>query len=187
MSYNAISFTPFDTLPASDLNILAANDASFNDGTGIANLEIGSGHTSVKIDYKFSVYRNAGFNVVGGTAKLAYDAKEFDTGTNFDAVTNNRFVAPVTGFYFFTACVNFQSSTSDAYFVTLYKNNAETKRGYQYANSITETVGMQVSALLSLTASDYIEIFTFNGSGTNKTGAPGSALTYFSGFLLSQT
>lgn len=36
MSYNAITFVAFEVLTAANMNILAANDASFNDGTGIA-------------------------------------------------------------------------------------------------------------------------------------------------------
>lgn len=36
MSYNAITFVAFEVLTAANMNILAANDASFNDATGIA-------------------------------------------------------------------------------------------------------------------------------------------------------
>lgn len=40
MAYTPKTFVPFTPVPASDLNDLAANDASFNDGTGIGNATI---------------------------------------------------------------------------------------------------------------------------------------------------
>lgn len=44
MPYSAIDFTAFQTLTAAQMDTLAANDASFNDGTGIGDDAIQSRH-----------------------------------------------------------------------------------------------------------------------------------------------
>lgn len=187
MSYNAISFTPFDVLPASDLNILAANDASFNNGTGIANLEIGSGHTSLKIDYKFRVYRNASYTTTGTNTliRMPYDAKNFDTGSNVDITTNpGRFTAPIAGFYQFNARWGTGSASSNINNIALFKNGSEVSRG-NFLQYTSNPMGNVVSDLLQLSINDYVEVF-YSSNG-NVVADVGSPYNYFSGFLLSQT
>lgn len=185
MSYNSISFTPFDILPASDLNILAANDASFHDGTGISNLEIGSGHTSVKNDYKFSAYRNAPFNFTSSFVLLTFDTKTFDTGTNYNTSTG-KFTAPVTGFYLFNWQV-YSNTFGDGFNGSLYKNGVEVSRGAQVylGGSPFTTGGENGIKLVSATAGDFFQVYI--ASDTTRTGTPGAEYNYFEGFLLSQT
>ena len=68
MAYASWSVTFGEQPSAAKWNILGTNDASFNDGTGVANLTIGA-TTSVALSYKFSVYRNSAQN--GGSGSPA--------------------------------------------------------------------------------------------------------------------
>lgn len=171
---------------AAKWNILGSNDASFNDGTGIANLTIGA-TTAVENSYKFSVYRNAAQN--GGNAAFAlvqFDTKTFDTGTNVDVVTNKgRFTAPIAGFYHFDAWLTFAAASADGYIVAIYKNGSILRQGNQGFYAGSTTTGAGVSANLSLAANDYIEIYLRNGGGAITVG--NSIRNYFEGFLISTT
>lgn len=163
-------------------NITNANIAS---NAAIAASKISFSSTS--IPYKFSVYRTSAWAQTGGLVETPFDTANFDTGSNVDLVTNKgRFTAPVAGFYLFTAVVTVQMTTTDHFYAMLYKNGSEVKRG-QDVNSGSTTVGGIVTDILSLATNDFVEIYTFNGSGVSKTGSTGSNLTHFSGVLLSAT
>lgn len=131
--------------------------------------------------YKFSVYRNAAWNTPNNTtAKVAFDAETFDTGSNFDSTTNNRFVAPVAGFYYFYSAAAFANSNAR---LMLYKNGSEIKRGSQLV--ATANLGAVVSGLIQLAATDYVEVFLFTAGVA--TGTTGAISTYFDGYLVSIT
>jgi len=131
--------------------------------------------------YKFRVYRTAAFSTPNNTTgKLLFDTKSFDTGTNFDVVTNNRFTTPVAGFYHFDAKVSYANQNA---YLMIYVNGVEVSRGPQIVG--TAVLGAMVSDTLQLAASDYVEVFLF--SAAVSTGSTGSNNTYFSGFLISLT
>lgn len=165
-----------------------ANDAGGGQLTGAA-IATGSQLADRLLNpYKFSVYRNAAWNTSTANQfnKVAFDTKLFDTGTNFDVVTNNRFVAPIAGFYQFSATV--KATTNNAYIqIALYKNGSVIKNGTGF-NSATGSIsaGGVVAGLLQLAATDYIEVYFFD-NGTNDTGLTGSSNTFFDGFLVSAT
>lgn len=129
--------------------------------------------------YKFSVYRAAAQNSTGGAfARVNFDTKEFDTGNNYDATTNYRFVVPVNGFYSFNWAVR-AAITSSNTVASLYKNGVEFKRGVELAaTGLGESTG---SAFVQATAGDYFEIFVF-ASNTAGLGL-GAVTTYFQGKL----
>lgn len=134
--------------------------------------------------YKFRAYRSAAFTSgAGAFAKVALDTESFDTNSNFDAVTNNRYVAPVAGFYQFDgrAGITGNSSTTIA---SLYKNGTEILRGGDIRYTAAPG-GCTVSGLLQLAATDYIELFMFTSGAV--AGDPGVGRTYLSGFLVSRT
>lgn len=133
--------------------------------------------------YKFSVYRNAAWNTPNAAeAKVAFDTETFDTNSNFDSTTNNRYTAPVAGFYYFNAQIGFSTSVNNAY-TLLYKNGAQVKKGSQTV--ATNLGGAQVSAFLQLAANDYVEVYVFTSA--TQTGSTGANNTYFDGFLVSRT
>lgn len=134
--------------------------------------------------YKFSAYDAAGESQTSGTfAKVSLNTKAFDTGSNFDT-TNFRFVAPVAGFYYFTARVRIGSGSATKGQAILYKNGSPARNGNQvYGTGFHAPL---VSGLLQLAASDYVELWQ-EFDGVSATIAPGQAETYLDGFLLSKT
>lgn len=139
--------------------------------------------------YKFSVYRNAAQSVnASTTAKVNFDTESFDTNNNFDAVTNNRYVAPVAGFYLFSATVTATVDGASFYGTYLYKNGVVHKIGSVIVTGTgTAVQAFPVSALIQLAATDYVEVFWANGSGGSKSLAVGASQVYFDGFLVSRT
>lgn len=195
MSYTPKTFNPFAPLPASDMNIMAANDASFNDGTGVASLS--HAVTAIYNPYKFSVYLSADQTGIADATftKVQFNTELFDTNSNYDNATNYRYTAPVTGFYQINAYTSLVSSnnTAVAGIISLYKNGVEFIRG-DLGNPTVGGDGVVfgggLSEFIQLTATDYIEIFIYidTGSGTRlASGSAGSKNNRFSGFLVSRT
>jgi hypothetical protein len=142
--------------------------------------------TSLQNPYKFSVYRNAGWTASNGTqAKVSFDAATFDTGSNFDLVTNHRFVAPIAGFYWFSASVNSTLTAANAALIAFNKNSSQIKVGSWFVQgAATTTGGANISGILQLSINDYIEVFYTGSGGAGGTGANN---TWFDGFLVSTT
>lgn len=145
---------------------------------------------AVNIDnpYKFSVYRAGALSIgAGATAKVTFETESFDTNNNFDAVTNNRYTAPVNGFYNFSAAVSI-AVNANLYGIILYKNGSSVKRGnFSSTGAVATDNIFVVNTLLQLTAGDYIEVFMFNNSGGSAAISVGAEKTYFTGFLVSRT
>lgn len=114
--------------------------------------------------YAFAARRNAAANTGNNAfAKIAFDTEDYDDNSNFDAVTNNRYVAPVNGLYTFHArfsCTT--TSTNQSVIVALYKNGTEVYRGARAVCPTSATiVGVEVVKDLKLSATDYIEAYAF--------------------------
>lgn len=190
MAYSADSFVADEVPTTAKWNKLWNNDASFNDGTGIATGAITSSKIS-GIDksltttdhnpYKFSAYRNAALTPVG-TAKITFDAEDYDTNSNFDATTNNRYVAPVAGFYHFTAGAN--SPTPNRFLIYFYKNGSAIVRGPDFFNGVGS--GTNFGYDMSLAVSDYVEVYINTSNNALAVGS-GTERTYFQGYLISRT
>lgn len=181
MAYTAWSVVFGEQPSAAKWNILGSNDASFNDGTGVAALSFAT--TTLTNPYKFRVYRNSAWTGSASYAKVQFDSEDFDSNSNFDSTTNYRYTAPVTGFYLFSArASNAQTGTSDTA-IALYVNGSLHTTGALYAHTINYDYSAEVTGLISLTASDYVEVY-FKGGSTGRTG---NKDTYFCGYLVSQT
>lgn len=135
--------------------------------------------------YKFSVYRNAALNSASATfTKVNFDTKLYDTSGNFDAITNFRFTAPVSGFYHFSWAVE-SSASASRWIAALYKNTStEVARGsdINVAAAPNSSVG---SKDLQLVAGDTVEVQLF--ANTVIAVSPGLNSCYFDGFLVSLT
>lgn len=133
--------------------------------------------------YKFSAYRSAALTTNASTwTKMPLTAEYFDTNSNFDAVTNYRYTVPVSGFYFFTAYYSTGTSPTRS-IVALYKNGTENNRLFD----VTATVGtISGSAILQLTAADYIEMYYWTQVAVALDVNPSTRPT-FSGYLICQT
>ncbi|GAP53541.1 hypothetical protein AHiyo6_01060 [Arthrobacter sp. Hiyo6] len=140
--------------------------------------------------FKFSAYPATSPGLTASTwTKVPFDTKVFDTSSNFDAVTNYRFTAPVAGFYHLdaTAVIGTSGMSTTAYGqAALYKNGTAVLLGAHEAGSgnANTLVISQVSATLQLAANDYIEFFVFC-SEASRALVGGSGNTYMSGFLVS--
>jgi hypothetical protein len=182
MAYAAFSVVFGEQPSAAKWNILGSNDASFNDGTGIANLATST--TSISNPYKFSAYRATAWTTSNSFALVQFDTENFDTNNNFDVTTNKgRYTAPVAGFYLFSACTG-ESTGTGIHSISIYKNGVKKQQGQNVNVGAASTLST-VTALVQCAASDYIEIYNIGGSGS--TGYTGQDLCWFTGFLVSQT
>lgn len=132
--------------------------------------------------YKFSVHLANNQTVTTNTAtKVTFDTKDFDSGADFDVVTNHRFTAPIAGFYQIQGAA--QNNGDGQFFVAIYKNGSQWKIG---TNVITASglIGGTVGDLMQLSANDYVELWAFS---LNTTITGSGNVTYMSGFLVSVT
>lgn len=107
---------------------------------------------------------NASWTVVG------LDGESWDSHSMHDPATNNsRITAPVTGLYHISAGLIYASNGTNYRYIDVCKNAAgvfdSAKRlGFDVRLGSNDT-SPQVSYYASLTAGDYIEMFTFQNSG----------------------
>jgi hypothetical protein len=171
--------TPANGVTIDGLNI---KDNALTTANSVSNTNI-SGVSTIKLanPYKFSVYRNVLANSGNGVfAVVAFDTKEFDTGSN---VTSGVFTVPVTGFYQFNWAVEYAGSANDCV-TALFRNGTELKRG-SGRTSDNSTKSSGGSCLVSLTAADTIDIRAYATVTTVLNN--GVSVTHFSGFVVSTT
>lgn len=183
MAYASWSVVFGEQPSAAKWNILGSNDASFNDGTGIANMSMAT--TALSNPYKFSAYHNTTQSLTTGS-KISFNTELYDTNSNFASST---YTAPVTGFYNIAASVYMQVTPI---FVApiLRKNGADYLRGATGTSSGQDGSFTINPPLLSLTVGDTLEVYlTFAGGGSKTLygEAPGQLYTYFGGYLVSRT
>jgi hypothetical protein len=139
--------------------------------------------------YKFSAYLSSGQTVANADVKITCQTELFDTNSNYDNVTNFRYVAPVTGFYFFNAAATTFIGNGNVIIAKLFKNGVIAKRGSWASNNTggANTITSNVSAFLSLTASDYVELYTNHSQVSTSTINGTLDQTYFEGYLICRT
>ena len=152
----------------------------------VTNAKLATGIDSAKLSnpYKFSAYRSAAQNSVNGFTKVLCETEVFDTGSNYDAVTNHRFTAPVAGFYFFTGMVAMGVTSTSVWQALLYRNGISMKTG-TLINSAVNYQQSIVSGLIELTVGQYVELYLYSNAAVAL--SPGAPSTYFEGFLVSAT
>lgn len=182
MAYASWSVVYGEQPSAAKWNILGTNDASFNDGTGIADGAV----TPPKWTnpYKFRARRVAAFSTsTSAFKKVTFDTEDFDTNNNFDVTTNiGRYTAPVAGFYQFNARLSVNGQNQSL--IALYKNGSIYQRGSH--QNVAQTVGVDYADTVQLAANDYVEIYVYTDTANAIEVTTGSQ-AYFSGFLVSET
>lgn len=150
-------------------SLLSLADMTPSDGD-LVRWDAGTGNW---VAYSFpkvfvSARNSAGQNVTPATfTKVTLDTEEFDTNNNF---ASNRFTCTVPGLYHFLGQIRGVSNSGGpitSVAASLYLNGSEARRvaiGVGVEGSQTE-----VSALLSLAAADYVELF---GVITTTSGTP---------------
>ena len=124
----------------------------------------------------------------GGQPKVTFEHETFDIGSNYDT-SNSRFVAPVSGVYFFQSILRFvgDNNTLDYGKVMLFINGSINSDLFQFNVRADYMNNSHVngSCLVQLNANDYAEI-NVEMSGNNPVihAHSGGARTYFTGFLV---
>lgn len=146
--------------------------------------------TALKNPYKFSVYKAANQTVTSNTwTKASLDTAIFDTGSNFDLVTNHQFTAPIAGFYQFNGAI-IGGSLGGGSFCQVGINvntfsSVPTYLGVSQDTGVGTSFPIStVSKLIRLSANDTVQLYLFV-SGTTAQG--GSSQFYLDGFLVSTT
>jgi hypothetical protein len=126
----------------------------------------------------FSAYATSGTSVANNTlTKLTFDTEEFDTNNNF---ASSRFTPTVAGYYQISGCIGGAFTTM---LCTIYKNGTEYKRGVTASGASLNQA--TVSSIVYLNGStDYVELYTYQGSGSTQTMSSGINLAYFNGAMV---
>lgn len=133
--------------------------------------------------FKFYAERTTAYNYAAAAlTKFPVATERWDTGNNYDPVTNFRFTVTQAGFYHFFGRTGTANAGSQRMIVMLYKNGAEIARGTDYT---TVTPASIVGVDLQLAVGDYVELFYYC---TNASAIEiGNGLQYFGGHLISNT
>jgi hypothetical protein len=199
MSYTAGSFVADEQPTTAKWNLLWANDASFNDGTGIADDAIIARHisgfdrsnlTTDSNPYKFSAYMNAASQAVTASTvtPLAVDTENFDTNNNLDVTTNKgRYTVPVNGFYVFMGRSRINGTTDGGYMRCSLMVDGFVSLSHNLIRAAgTGSLGVGGTFLVQLTASQYVE-FGVDISNNNSLTGGNTSDSWFAGFLLCRT
>jgi C1q domain len=109
----------------------------------------------------------------------------FDTGSNFDT-SNSKFTAPVAGFYYFDAVVQYHITSSGVEFdLIMYKNGNQIRNTNTLFSVGIGNYNNTIQCLLQLQANDYIELYASCGAAVTINS--GQTITVFDGFLVSIT
>lgn len=140
---------------------------------------------------KSSAYMGSSqLNLTSGSAtKVVFDTENYDPGSNYDPATNYRFTAPVDGYYLIDARITWLGSSvvlDKRYTMFIYKNGASVAWTFNHASLVT-ALSSQITEILSLSATNYIEIFARQDSGVNTVDLDGGSapLSTFDVHLLS--
>lgn len=138
-----------------------------------------------KNPYKFNVGLTSAQNSASGNVKVNLNSVAFDTGSNFDAVTNHRFTAPVSGFYQFNFAVAESGASPTGYWQAFIQKNGTTTLAFGTLATVIQFGASTGSTIVQLSSSDYVELY-LAAQGIFAINAAANA-TFMSGFLVSAT
>lgn len=127
--------------------------------------------TKITINAKARAYLSADQeNIANNTwTKIQLDTEDSDPGGNFDAVTNYRFTAPVTGSYLVFAGALWKNfaAAGKLHMISVYKNGASYLSQKDYAHDTNER-SQKIADMIDLTAGDFLELYVLHqeGAGT---------------------
>ena len=130
----------------------------------------------------FAAYNNASQSISYGTwTKLIYNTESWDTDSAFDSSTNYRWTPGEAGKYLIWANSYLSNATYGDCKLYLYVNGSEASPGIRYAMKQADGSGTELISLVSLSATDYVEMYFYAHGGTAITEANKS---HFGGFKL---
>jgi len=119
---------------------------------------------------KASAYRSATQAIDHGTwTKVQLNNESYDVLSEFDSVTNYRFVASAAGYYMVFGQVTLSVAMADAIrlITRIYKNGSYVLSTDKSTGKL-EDVNQNISGILSLAANDYLELWFNQSSGVSK-------------------
>jgi len=153
------------------------NDA----GNEVLGYDDSDGIISMPLQAGCRVYRASSNQTIasGSVTKVAYDAKTYDVQNEYDASTNYRYTAKQSGYYLAKAQIrwlNFkQYSTSR---LELVKNASVVCRGF-VVSSETRSFTTTVFDVIYLDANDYLEVWCYQDTGSDRSIAMSAWDTFF--------
>lgn len=181
MAYSSWSVVFGEQPSAAKWNILGTNDASFNDGTGIANAAITSEHLNSTI--AFRAYDSGGTTLNDNTITQINLATEvYDYGSDF---ASSAFTAPLSGAYHFNGAVSVSGAvaTGVAFVIYIYVDGAEYVRGNRFPVPSSND-GIVIAADIPLTAGQVVTLRALQDSAGGEATATGNNLTWFAGHFI---
>lgn len=175
MAYTSWSVVFGEQPSAAKWNILGTNDASFNDGTGIANAKITSEH--LKATIAFHAYRNASQSVGSSLETILFDTERYDLGADFNTTTG-QFTAPVAGIYHFDTGINNGTAAQTRCVIQFVFSSAG--NFIPYDNTGTDINKSGASITIDLNASETAEVKVLQLSDQNVA----STETFFAGYYV---
>lgn len=150
-------------------NIVGTSDSQTLTNKTLTNPIINYTDTTIGVNVKARAARTTNQSIADATAtKLTLDTETYDVGGDFDAVTNYRFTAPVTGYYMICAQVNYASAADGSVEqLDIRKNGSDLVRATGRASG-TGNASVNLSDIVLLTATDYIELWFTHGTGAGE-------------------
>lgn len=131
---------------------------SYDRASGAALASSGGGASNF-----VSVYLSSDQSVTSASStKVLLNTEVFDTGSNFDNATNYRYTAPSTGYYHLNAATYLTSigGASTPYALQIKVNGTIVAVDNALSDGFGAAIAhLNVDTVLSLTASDYVEMF----------------------------
>lgn len=188
MAYSADSFVADEVPTTAKWNKLWTNDASFNDGTGIAddaiiNRHIGNDAVNLKDQVTWDgciLRKSADQNISNGSiTAVTWDTETADTNSYHSTSSNtSRITIPTNGKYLLTYTLALAANATAQRYAWIGKNGNTSDRfnGYHLANaSGGDKSAWGSHTVESCTAGDYYEVYIFQNSGGTLALAGGSS------------
>jgi len=139
----------------------------------------GDGIMNMPLQPAYSGHLSGHQTLATGTwTKLALATELYDKNNDFDSSTNYRFTVPVDGIYFVTVNASFALTAGNDAAAAIYKNGAENNLRFDVPGRNGGHFNINVTALLDLDATDYIEFFAYHSEGSDDTINSSTARTY---------
>lgn len=136
-------------------------------------------------EYKFRAYISSDVTIANDTATaIVFDSENFDPGSDFNTATG-QYTVPVTGYYFLSAGVRYQSPVASKYIYIAIRVNSNIRMLNYNHTSNTNDCSAFVSGVYYLTAGQTIDVTTRHNCGGNELIDGQNQSTFLSGHLLS--
>ena len=157
-----------------------------NGSGAVERMRISSeGYVTIPNPPSFAVYRNQQSWTIADGGKMNFNTARHNIGNHYD-LSNGRFIAPVTGSYQLNFYSIVQGNYTNAY-IQLKVNGNRIYGGdthWTLTNNSGNWHNVSYSQVVYLTASQYVEIFSYTGTGSGNVVWHGNNWGCFSGYLI---